>query len=59
MDDKIERYLGTEGPEAFDSEWQIRDYFKKENLISMFGPGDYSDAPDVMGAVIERWEAAQ
>jgi len=55
-EDQIDRYLGNSSVSEFDSIQEIKNYFKLENLIMMFGPdNDFSDAKMVMDDVIELW----
>ncbi len=55
--DLIERYLGTEGPEAFESIEEINEYFKPESLDYMFGPADgHPDAEAAHQAVVRAWQ---
>jgi hypothetical protein len=55
-EDLIERYLGTESPEAFNTIDEINEYFKPESLDYMFGPADgHPDADAARRAVLKVW----
>lgn len=58
--DLIQGYLGTMGPEEFDSESEIREYFSEKNLVWMFGDdANLDDAQEAMEATIEAWRNAE
>jgi hypothetical protein len=58
--DLIQGYLGTMGPEEFNSESEIREYFSEKNLVWMFGDdANLDDAQGAMEATIEAWENAE
>lgn len=50
-----EKYLGTMGPEEFESVEEVRAYFSKDNLVYMFGPDQYdaAEAEQAMREVLE------
>ena len=54
MTNLIEKYLGDQGPEAFESEQEARSYFSEKNLVWMFGPDQYDEheAAEALQAVL-------